>query len=177
MQDSTCGNVQLKGSSGTSNTISKAGCAVTAVANLFNTIGLSEYNPSKVNKEFVSKGLVNWESVGNKIGMKVENVRNTQLTKDILNTQNNYITAVYLTFVYVNYDSNKHDHWVGVTGITQKDGKDYLIISQTSQNDNSVGIDSLRGKQGWLSDSEGNIYVPVSETKGYVNFKITITNE
>ena len=52
-----------------------------------------------------------------------------------------------------------------------------MIISQTSSNDNAVGKDNLRGKQGWLKDSEGNILVPVSETKGYVNFKAPIIYE
>ena len=177
MQDTNWGSRQLTGTTEESNTLAKAGCAVTLAANLFNTLGFSDYNPAKVNKEFVTSGAINWESVGKKLGMQVEAVKNTQLTKSILNKQNQDKNTGYLTFVNVNYESGNHDHWVGVTGITQKDGKDYLIISQTSENDNAVGKDNLRGKQGWLKDANGNILVPVSETKGYLNFKASIVYE
>lgn len=177
MQDTNWGSRQLTGTTEESNTLAKAGCAVTLAANLFNTLGFSDYNPAKVNKEFVTSGAINWESVGKKLGMQVEAVKNTQLTKSILNKQNQDKNTGYLTFVNVNYESGNHDHWVGVTGITQKDGKDYLIISQTSENDNAVGKDNLRGKQGWLKDDNGNILVPVSETKGYLNFKASIVYE
>ncbi|MGP1587611.1 MAG: hypothetical protein ACTTHG_04645 [Treponemataceae bacterium] len=51
------------------------------------------------------------------------------------------------------------------------------MISQTSINDNAVGKENLRGKQGWLKDDNGNILVPVSETKGYVNFKAPVVYE
>lgn len=58
-----------------------------------------------------------------------------------------------------------------------KDGIDYLIISGTSDNDTAVGKDNLRGKQGWLKGSNGEILVPVSETKGYVNFTAPVISE
>ena len=177
MQDANWGSRQLTGTTGESNTLAKSGCAVTVAANLFNTLGFSDYNPAKVNKEFVTDGAINWESVGNKLGLQVEALKNTQLTRSTLNKQNQDKNTGYLTFVNVNYESDKHDHWVGITGITQKDGKDYLIISQTSDNDNAVGKDNLRDKQGWLKDDNGNILVPVSETKGYVNFKAPIVYE
>lgn len=56
-------------------------------------------------------------------------------------------------------------------------GKEYLVIPQTSVNDNAVGKENLGGKQGWLKDDNGNILVPVSETKGYVNFKAPVVYE
>ena len=42
---------------------------------------------------------------------------------------------------------------------------------------NAVGKYDLRGKQGLLKDSDGNILLPVSEIKGYVNFKVPILYE
>ena len=177
MQDLNWGRTQLKGTTGDLNTLAKSGCAVTVVANLFNTLGFSGYNPAKVNNEFVSKGSINWEAVGNKLGMKVEAVKNTQLTKTIFSNQYNDKNTGYLTFVNVNYESGKNDHWVGVIGFVEKNGKDYLMISQTSINDSAVGKENLRGKQGWLKDDNGNILVPVSETKGYVNFKAPVVYE
>lgn len=49
------------------------------------------------------------------------------------------------------------------------DAVDYIEIAASSNNDYSVANGSIRGQQGWKK--EGNhVYVPVSKTKGYVNF-------
>ena len=148
MQDLNWGRTQLKGTTGDLNTLAKSGCTVTVVANLFNTLGFPSYNPAKVNSEFVSKGSINWKAVGNKLGMKVEAVKNMQLTKTIFSNQYNDKNTGYLTFVNVNYESDKNDHWGGVIGFVEKNGKDYLMIFQTSINDSAVGKENLRGKQG-----------------------------
>jgi hypothetical protein len=100
-----------------------------------------------------------------------------QLTHDILKSQNADKKIGYFTLVNVNYNSKGSDHWVGVIGMETIDGTDYLKVSPTSVNDSAVGKESLRGKQGWRKNSEGDILVPTSETKGYVNFTKEINNE
>ena len=100
-----------------------------------------------------------------------------QLTHGILKSQNADKDTRYYTLVNVNYDDKGSDHWVGVIGMETIDGTDYLIVSPTSVTDSAVGKDSLRGKQGWRKNSEGDILVPTSETKGYVNFKAPIIYE
>ena len=177
MQDSNWGSEQLKGTSGEFNTLAYKGCAVTLAANLFYSLGFTDYTPEKVNMNFVTNGSIDWEAVGKTLGMKVDAVKNTQFSKAIFNKQYMDRNTGYMTFVNVNYDSDTHDHWVGVAGFTQKDGIDYLIISQTSENDSALGKDDCRTNQGWIKDTNGNILVPVSETKGYVNFKAKVIYE
>ena len=176
MQNPSWGSRNLKGTAERSNTLARSGCAVTLVANLFNTLGVGDMNPAKVNKSFVTNGSVNWDAVGESLGMNVEAVKGKELTVDTLSKQHGDSSKGYLTFVNVNYDSGKHDHWVGVTGATTIDGKDYLSISNTSDNDSAVGKDDLRGKQGWI-ERNGKILVPVSETKGYINFTAPVVSE
>ena len=102
-----------------------------------------------------------------------------QLTHDILESQNADKDTRYYTLVNVNYNSDGGDHWVGVIGMETIDGTDYLKVSPTSENDSVVGKESPRGKQGWRESStgDGTILVPVSQTKGYVNFTQEINNE
>ncbi|HOF84971.1 MAG TPA: RHS repeat-associated core domain-containing protein [Treponemataceae bacterium] len=177
MQNSSWGFRNLTGTTGEDNTLGRAGCAVAGAANLFNTFGINDMNPAKVNKEFVSGGSLNWDAVGERLGMDVTAVSGKPLTIDTLKKQHSDSSKGYLTLVNVNYDSKKGDHWVGIKGALTKDGIDYLIISGTSDNDSAVGKDNLRGKQGWLKGSNGEILVPVSETKGYVNFTAPVVYE
>ena len=100
-----------------------------------------------------------------------------QLTHGILESQNADKDTGYLTLVNVNYDSDGGDHWVGVKGGLNINGAEYLIVSPTSNNDRKTSENDPRGKQGWKQPIDGFILVPVSETKGYVNFKKEINNE
>ena len=178
MQDGDWKNVELSGTAGgKANTLEYVGCAVTVAANLLSTAGLPDYDPAKVNDDFVSNGLVSWEDVGEKVRMEVEAVRNSEFTGSVFAKQYADKNTGYLTLVNVNYDAKGSDHWVGVIGMETIDGTDYLKVSPTSVNDSAVGKDSLRGKQGWRKNSEGDILVPTSETKGYVNFKAPIIYE
>ena len=177
MQNPEWGTFQLSGTTGKGNTLAKAGCAVAGTANLFSTLGVGDMNPAKVNDSFVTNGSLNWEAVGEHLGMSVTAVSGKPLTIDTLKKQHSDSSKGYFTFVNVNYDSNKGDHWVGVKGATTRDGKDYLIISITSDNDSAVGKENLRGKQGWIEGKNGEFLVPVSETKGYVNFTAPIVYE
>ena len=114
MQTSSWRFRNLTGTTGEDNTLGRAGCAVAGAANLFSTLGVNDMNPAKINDSFVNNGSVNWDAIGESLGMSVTAVKGTSLTIDTLKKQHSDSSKGYLTLVNVNYDSNKGDHWVGV---------------------------------------------------------------
>ena len=176
MQDDKWASINLNGTADDDNKMEFSGCAVVGISNLLSSVGVKNSTPDNVNKVFVNKGKLNWQAVGDYFGMNVKYTKGTKFTVELFKDQHNDSENGYLTLVNVNYDDKGHDHWVGVNGVAQIDGKDYVIISNTSKNDNAVGSENLRGKQGWIEEN-GVILVPVDETKGYVNFSAPILYE
>jgi hypothetical protein len=140
-------------------------------------------DPTEVNKKYVKNGIVQWGMIANDYGYKVNREYNS-LTKDILENQMADSEHNYRTLVNVNYDQSGHDHWVGVKEFQTIGDTDYVVIDPTSINDKMTTYDSWyyydnvkggtyypesRFETGWKV-SDGSILVPMSETKGYVNF-------
>ena len=105
--------------------------------------------------------------------------RKEQFLNQVDDSNNNY-----RTLVNVNYGPQNHDHWVGVRDVKTINGIDYVVIDPSSINDKMTTYDvwyyydGVKGKnyypesredKGWLI-VKGSVYVPVSQTKGYVNF-------
>ena len=150
--------------------IGQAGCAIACGSNFTATYTMSyQLSPVQINETYVKKGSMQWSLLAKDYGFKAEKFSG-QFSKAIYDKQNQDPSKQYTTFINVNYDSAGHDHWVGVQGIETINGKDYIKISPTSQNDFAVDPEDLRGKQGWLRNSNGDILVPVDQTKEYVNF-------
>ena len=194
MQDSEWRREKLKG---TTTKFKKAGCAVIAVADL-----LGE-TPVNVNKNYVTNGSISWADAGASKNWEVEKVTSA-FTKETFETQQKDTKFNYRTLISVNWtDGQKDDHWVPLQDIvTLKvkvtvDGKevykdvDYAVISPTSiydrlagfskdeyfgqefPEDKKFGYSEDRKNKGWRIIN-GKIYVPLSETRGYVNFKEAI---
>ena len=150
------------------NKIYRSGCAITALANLASTLGLS-YNPTQLNNEtFVnSSGNVKWDEAAIEFSMNYKDGE-IPFTYEMYDQQENDTTNNYYTVIKVQYCSNANSpHWVGVIGKETVDGIDYFVISPTSTNDSSVSAGSLRYAQGWKKNSAGEILVPVDKVRAY----------
>ena len=152
------------------------GCAITAIANLASTLGLS-FNPSQLNNETYvnSAGNVEWNNVAPEFDLNVT-VSNTPFTYEMYDEQENDTANNYYTIIRVQYDNNpdQNHHWVGVTGKETVDGVDYFVISPTSVNDSNVSPNSIRGIQGWKKNSNDEILVPVDKVKAYRSYSAPV---
>ena len=173
MQDSSWKDIKITGAN---STISEKGCAITGGANFISSIPYINLTPDKINSLYVTNGLINFASLGEAFGFSVTKHEGI-LTEDTLLNQHKDKTYCYFTLVNVIYDGNtEHDHWVGVLGIEkikEDDGTEsaYLRVSATSKNDSVTEAGTLRGGQNWIkSEIDNTILVPISKTKGYVNF-------
>ena len=150
--------------------IGNAGCAIACGSNFTATYTMSYHlSPIQINDTYVKDGSLQWAALAKDYGFNAEKFSG-QFSKTIYDKQDQDSTKQYTTFVNVNYDSAKQDHWVGVQGIETIKGKDYIKISPTSRYDSAVGPEDSRCKQGGIRNSAGEILVPVDQTKGYVNF-------
>ena len=156
------------------NSLSQSGCAIVACANM-----LSIMSPEQVNQDYVTNGSIQWAALAKDTNYELDDCRGSQFTVSQYNKQRKDNNYEYQTLVNVNYDKSKGDggdHWVGVKGVaTKKNGNtwtDYVIIAASSKYDSSIitGKEADRKGRGWLYE-DGNIYVPVSQTNGYINFK------
>ena len=152
--------------------IAQGGCAIVGSANFTSSIGTSnDMTPSQINEKYVNSiGHMDFAALGKDLGFTVTKITG-KLTHTILKTQDNDKSNIYLTLVNVYYTSDKSaDHWVGVKGIETVNGIEYIRITPTSNNDSNVSAGSMRGNQNWILSSDGTILMPVSATRGYVNF-------
>ena len=155
----------------------KFGCAVIAVSDMLSV------SPELINEEYVENGIIQWYKIAQDNGTTVDK-QNLPFSKETFYSQEEDLYNNYQTLVNVNYDKDNHDHWVGVKGIKTIGKEDYVIITPTSINDKMTTYDTWnyygnndgglfysdsRLEKGWKIVN-GEVLVPVSETKGYVNF-------
>ena len=174
MQDKAWKNKKLKD---TDYAFVTSSCAIMSVSDVFNE------NPEYVNDNYVHNGCLDWYEAAESHNQKAER-KYSSFTKDVFLNQLDDTEKVYQTLVNVNYDSTNHDHWVGVKDVTTLNAKDYVVINPTSINDKmttydvwnyyddkkgSIYYSDSRLEKGWIV-VKGEVLVPVSETKGYVNF-------
>ena len=140
-------------------------------------------SPEYVNDNYVKNGLLDWNEAAKKHNQTAKR-EYTSFTKEIYLSQVDDTDKTYQTLVNVNYDTENHDHWVGVKDVVTIGNKDYVVINPTSINDKMTTYDVWNyydGKIGetYYSDSrlqkgwivvDGEVFVPVKETKGYLNF-------
>ena len=154
-----------------------AGCAIMGVADVFNE------SPNDVNNNYVTNGFIDWSEAAKNHNQTAER-KYTSFTKDIFLSQVDDSEKTFQTLVNVNYDEGNHDHWVGVKDVITVSNKDYVVINPTSVNDKMTSYDvwnyydekigktyysDARLNKGWIV-VKGDVLVPVTETKGYVNF-------
>lgn len=97
------------------------------------------------------------------------NKKNTPLTKEQFDALD-YSNDRYYIGAEVVYTNDNHTHFVGINNIRNIEGKDYYEISETSDNDGVVGLESLRGGAGWIKEGD-KVYAPVENVKSAVIFK------
>ncbi len=174
MQDKSWRDIVIKG---TTDIFSKASCAIIAVSDVF------DESPIYINDNYVENGIINWNKIAEEHDQTAER-KYDPFTKDLFLSQIDDAEKTYQTLVDVNYDSTNHDHWVGVKDVVTINNQDYVVITPTSVNDKMTTYDSWnyydgktgktyysdsRFQQGWIVVN-GEVLVPVKETKGYVNF-------
>ena len=174
MQDKTWREKKLKDSDSEFNTSS---CAIMAVSDVF------DESPIYINDNYVKDGIIIWTKIAEDHNQTAER-EFTSFTKDIFLAQLDDTDNTYQTLVNVNYDKENHDHWVGLKDVVTIGNKDYVVINPTSINDKMTTYDvlnyffekkgdtyysDLRLEKGWIVVN-GEVLVPVKETKGYLNF-------
>jgi RHS repeat-associated protein len=153
-------------------TIGDEGCAITAAANVVKTFDpSSEVTPSDINVEgiIIANGNISWDALGAQYGYAVSKTAGP-LTQEAYTALTNDDTTVNAIVVEVAFNAAGASHFVGVKDIETINGKDYVVISPTSQNDNSVGSGSNRSTQGWTTNSKGETVAPTAAVKSYVVF-------
>ena len=174
MQDKTWRDKKLKD---TDDNFSKSSCAIMSVSDVF------DESPEYINDNYVKNGIISWTKVAEDHKQTADR-EFEPFTKDIYLSQVDDTDNTYQTLVNVNYDKQNHDHWVGVKDVVTINNKDYVVINPTSINDKMTTYDvwnyyddkkgetyypDSRLEKGWIVVN-GEILVPVKETKGYVNF-------
>jgi hypothetical protein len=174
MQDKVWRDKKLKD---TDDNFSKSSCAIMSVSDVF------DESPEYINDNYVKNGIISWTKVAEDHKQTADR-EFEPFTKDIYLSQVDDTDNTYQTLVNVNYDKQNHDHWVGVKDVVTINNQDYVVINPTSINDKMTTYDVVNyyeGKKGeiYYPDSRlekgwivvnGEILVPVKETKGYVNF-------
>lgn len=168
MHDEKWADAQLGNSK--TETIDDYGCAVTAVAEMLNSIfEVEEYTPSDVNsmKALFDNGTgnINFQSVANQFGLSIDVFGFTDygFLNDILD-QLDASSAAYALVAQVIVDSSSKDgtHFVGInTGTKEINGRTYVEISATSKYDGVKNLSTTRQEEGWLI-KDGRTYIPVS---------------
>ena len=174
MQDKVWRDKKLKD---TDDNFSKSSCAIMSVSDVF------DESPEYINDNYVKNGIISWTKVAEDHKQTADR-EFEPFTKDIYLSQVDDTDNTYQTLVNVNYDKQNHDHWVGVKDVVTINNKDYVVINPTSINDKMTTYDvwnyyddkkgetyypDSRLEKGWIVVN-GEILVPVKETKGYVNF-------
>jgi hypothetical protein len=152
-------------------TIGEQGCAVTAIADLALTLGMS-LNPLDINNEYVSNGCISWENVAKGFNLTYFGKAAGSFTKAMYDVQEYNTYSKYYTFVNVNYDAKGGPHWVGVKGVVTMEGKDYIEIAPTSIGDINWDDNSSRAGRGWVGKG-ARAFVPVDQVKEYVRYAKT----
>ena len=179
MQGKEWKDITLKGSA---DTIETSGCAVICVSNML------EKSPSEINKTYVLKGDIQWDRIAKDIGAELK-VENTSFTKRDFYQQASDTDYYYTTFINVNWNDANSDHWVILKGMTTINGKDYYIITPSSDNDwvitnNTIKIKNgayyydahgnNRSGKGWINEN-GQVLIPIDQVKRYVSFSFKCT--
>lgn len=163
-------------------TIETAGCAVICISNML------EKSPLEINKTYVSKGDIQWDRIAKDIGAELK-VENTSFTKRDFYQQASDTDYYYTTFINVNWNDANSDHWVILNGMTTINGKDYCIITPSSDNDWVITNNTIKIKngvyyydaygnnrlgKGWINEN-GQVLIPIDQVKRYVSFSFKCT--
>lgn len=145
--------------------LNSKGCAVAAISNMLNL------SLEFVNDTYVENGNLNWQKVADDYGWKLSSENNNSFTKAQYAKQDNNRKGDFYTIINVNYTvkGKNGDHWVGLQKVVTEDGIDYAVIAASSIHDSSItaGTVADRKGRGWKVDKDGNIMVPLNQTKGY----------
>ncbi len=153
---------------GSDELIRNSGCAVTYASNMLYAMDIRQ-NPNEINEKYVSEGSLSWQEVADANGMSVDRKYGSYTAADY-KKQEADAKNMYYTGIQVPYKDGEGSHWVGVEGVTEKDGVVYFEASATSKFDTASGLNSGRENSGWVKDGD-KVLIPESVVKGAVVFK------
>jgi RHS repeat-associated protein len=151
-------------------TIGRAGCAITSIANLSNTVGFHS-DPWGINNGAYldEQGDVEWAKAGSQLGLTLVTAGTGGLSSATYEKNESDKKNNYFTIAKVKIDGGNNPHWVGIRGTMTKtddegNSKLYYEISPSSKKD--ATLDPDRVGQGWIKE-DGKIYVPADKITKY----------
>lgn len=144
------------------------GCAIALVANVQYTRDCLE-NPKDINEQYVKAGNLCWSDYASSNGMSAERITGSYTAENFA-AQEKDLYNNYYTGIYVPYNGDGDNHWVGVNGMVTRDDENYFVVSATSKYDTVDQILKNRFDAGWIKEND-TILIPESKVQGAIVFK------
>jgi len=149
----------------------ETGCAVTTMSNILSAALSSFITPREINNKksnFVAKSdRLNMQKVGEDKGLTFDywTSAHTNLLKKIKELEGS--SSEFYVAAEVKYNSKGDTHWIGISGVVEIGGKEYLEIAASSTNDDDK---ASRPRSSWKAAND-RMYIEVSDVNKIYTFE------